>query len=138
MNGTIQEFIGNENIMHVAYISEDKPYAFTSFYVYNPEKQVIVFKSGKDCYHASVLITGKSVSGTISGSPSLLPFIKGIQFQAFVTKLISSEDANVQLYTSTYPESIEVDGFYWVLNLHWLKYTDTQLLGFGKKTIWNK
>jgi uncharacterized protein YhbP (UPF0306 family) len=114
------------------------PYCFSCFFAYDPDEQLICFKSSPAAHHSSLVNDGTLVAGTINPDKLNRLAIKGIQFRGMVLDNDEVLKNRVRsLYHSRFPFSIAMPGEMYVIKLLSIKMTDNTL-SFGKKMHWAK
>jgi uncharacterized protein YhbP (UPF0306 family) len=134
---TIKGFLIHNKVAAVCFVDEDnKPYCINCFYVFDDEKNILIFKSSTGTIHHNLIKPIACVSGTILPETLDVLKLKGIQF---IGKIIDKKEVeNLKLnskYLKKYPMSLAIIGYVWAVRLDYLKLTDNTL-GFGNKIIW--
>lgn len=117
---------------------EGKPYCFSCFYAYDPDKKLLYFKSSHNSNHASYLELSPNVAGTIQQDKLNVLAIQGIQFTGLVYE--ADEEASSvakHIYHKKYPFALAMAGEIWIIEPKQIKMTDNSL-GFGKKLLWER
>lgn len=133
----IKEFLHQNKVASISFIdAENKPYSINAFFVFNEEKQILIFKSSPGTKHHQFIIENAFVSGTVLPEQLDLLKIRGIQFtgQVIDNKIANSFSISAEYYKK-YPVGLAIPGYIWAVKLDFLKFTDNTM-GFGHKTIW--
>ena len=139
MNKHITEFIVNQTCASICCADEaGNPYCFSCFYVLNSDDGLLYFKSSGSSKHAGILQQKQNIAGTILPDKLNKLMVKGIQFEGIMLK----EDDPLTIAAPAYyykknPAALVIPGELWVVELLYIKMTDSTL-GFGKKIIWNR
>jgi uncharacterized protein len=139
MNEKINRFMQKQTCAGICCLDEKgNPYCFSCFYVFNPEKVFLYFKSSASSRHASLLNKSPYVAGTIQPDKLNTITIKGIQFEG---KIVRADDfilkQAIKKYHLKFPMAIAIPGEIWIIQLENIKMTDSTI-GFGKKIFWNR
>ena len=135
MNEHIVKFLQKQDCATVCCVDAyARPYCFNCFYAFDAEEGLLIFKSGSDSHHSTVLKTNPIVAGTILPSKLNTLFLKGIQFVGVVFDGGDLEKATKRYYTKN-PIALAMPGEIWILQIVEIKMTDNTQ-GFGKKMKW--
>jgi uncharacterized protein YhbP (UPF0306 family) len=114
------------------------PYCFNCFYAFNANEAWLVFKSGNESHHASLLQANANVAGAVLPNKLQTLLVKGMQFEG---KVLHGSAAQKELASAGYykknPMAIAMPGELWIIQLRTMKMTDNSQ-GFGKKIHWQK
>lgn len=131
----IVAYFERNKIFTLATSSENIPYCAICFYVYNEERNSLVFISSETTRHIREAALQPVVSGTVFSTEQSIASLKGIQFTGL---LIKPEPAYAKkLYVNKFPFAMAGNHEFWEICLSYCKMTDNTL-GFGKKIIWEK
>jgi uncharacterized protein YhbP (UPF0306 family) len=133
MNEIIFSFLKKNFLLTLAISHKNIPYCANCFYVFD-EKKSLIFASDEKSLHISLSSNNSFVSGTISASPSRLIDVKGVQFLGKLNTPVSL--IQERLYFKKFPYSKLFKPALFEIELVYIKYTDTQKLGFAKKISW--
>jgi uncharacterized protein len=139
MNTSIIQFIQKQKTATVSCVNEAcEPYCFSCFYYFNPEKQLLYFKSSASTYHCKLIQQRRKVAGTILPDKLNVLAIKGIQFSGVVLDVFDPlcGDASEQ-YHKKFPYAKAMPGDVWTIQINSIKMTDNTL-SFGKKLTWER
>lgn len=139
MDKNIVHFMKKQTCAGICCLDEKgNPYCFSCFYVFNPEKGFLYFKSSASSRHASLLNKSPYVAGTIQQDKLNTINIKGIQFEG---KIVHADDIMlkqaIKKYHLKFPMAMVIPGEIWIIQLKNIKMTDSTI-GFGKKIFWNR
>lgn|SRR5690554_3641254 len=139
MNPTVISFIQQQTAASI-FCATDKtePYSFSCFYVFNPQKMHLYFKSSPNTHHAQVLEENPHISGTILPDQLDKKAVKGVQFTGKI--LLSGSDLTAEaheLYHRQIPQAHKLEGRMYVLELETLKMTEN-IQGIFEKTRWQR
>jgi len=133
----ISNFLKNHSVLTMATSFGDEPYCANLFYAFLPEDNCFVVTSDMNTKHIRNISHNIFVAGSIVDACNL-PVVKGVQFQGVISEpsQVLAEKAK-KAYSSLFPFSHGMNTTLWVIDLTFVKYTDSTL-GFGKKLIWKK
>lgn len=132
----ISSFLSSQTNFTIAVSENNKPYCANCFYVYDAERNRLVFKSKPETLHISIALVNGQVAGTITPDVLDKTRIQGIQFTGVLFSSSARDHyAAKAAYYTRYPFALTVPGDLWVIELHTLKLTDNTL-GFGTKLNW--
>ena len=123
--------------MTLATVGDEVPYCSNIFYSWLDEYECFVFASSQSTRHGKDAIVQSAVAGSIILESKIIGKLQGLQFQGEM-KLCSTVDGELSKYAKRsylkqFPYAVAMpDLELWVLQPHFLKYTDNTL-GFGKK-----
>ncbi|MCG8411766.1 MAG: pyridoxamine 5'-phosphate oxidase family protein [Bacteroidales bacterium] len=132
----IIDFINKHHVLTLATTHKEIPYCANCFYVYFPEKNMLVFTSDNKTKHAKDAANQNIVAGSIVLETNVVGKIQGVQFQGkmFEPKEELLKEVKTQ-YLKRFPVAMLMKTNLWVIELSFVKFTDNRL-GFGKKLIW--
>lgn len=134
----IVSFITDHKILTLATSFGDEPYCANLFYSFLPEEGCLVITSDKNTRHIRDISHNIFVAGSIVDTNTDSTFLKGIQFQGVISEPTTNFAMKAQAqYQKQFPFTIGMDTTLWVVDLTFIKLTDSSL-GFGKKLIWKK
>jgi uncharacterized protein YhbP (UPF0306 family) len=139
MNEKILAFLKKQTAASICCVNElNEPSAFICFYVFNPAKNLLYYKSTVSAYHSKLLLQNPKVSGTIMPDKLNKLAMKGIQFTGVVLNEIDPlcVDASKN-YHSRIPLAFAIPGIVWTIQLNELKMTDN-VAGIFKKYSWQR
>lgn len=132
----IAEFIKSCQIASLCFLESRRiPWCFNCFYSFDPERQLLVFKSGEDSIHGSQLCAGVLIAGTIHSNPLQPANIQGVQFSGVIVSPDSYAEAPERIYQDRFPYSDQLTGRFFFVQLQYLKFTDNTRK-FGEKVHW--
>ena len=139
MNETIIQFLKEQTSASICCVdATGKPYCFSCFYAFNSTTGLLYFKSSANSHHATLMQQNPFVAGTVLPDKLNKILIKGIQFEAVV---LDTQQPLVKrtlgIYLKKHPLALAIPGDIWVLQINYIKMTDSTL-GFGKKIIWKR
>lgn len=133
----ISSFIKSHSVLTMATSFGDEPYCANLFYAFLPEDNCLVVTSDMNTKHIRNISHNIFVAGSIVDACNL-PMAKGVQFQGVISEPLQelAEKAR-KVYSNLFPFSRGMNTTLWVIDLTYVKYTDSSL-GFGKKLTWKK
>ena len=132
----ITAFISNHFVLSLATSKDNKPYSANCYYVFNKEKEELIFSSDIKTKHAKYFIENKNVSATISVSSNDVQKIKGAQIIGEIKPILKSESFLYnKLYIDKFPVAKGMKLSLWSLKMSFIKMTDNSI-SFGHKVIW--
>ena len=140
IDSKIVSFIGRHHVMTLATVGVKTPYCSNIFYNWMAEFECFVFASSQSTRHGKDAIVQCAVAGSIVLESKIVGKLQGLQLQGEM-KMCSTIDSGVaksakRSYLKRFPYAVAIpDLELWVLEPHFLKYTDNTL-GFGKKLTW--
>lgn len=139
MNETIIQFLQQQTCASICTVDETgKPYCFSCFYAFNETAGLIYFKSSANAHHTILMKNNPFVAGTVLPDKLNKISTRGIQFEAVV---LDTQQTLVKqsfaIYLKKHPLALAMPGDIWVLQINYIKMTDSTL-GFGKKIIWHR
>ena len=133
----ISDFILENEVMTIATSSQNIPYCATVFYVFLPDKNLMVFMSDIITRHMQDALSNKIIAGTIIAKDVNISNVKGFQFTGnFFKREPDLKEECTSKYLWAFPMAILHKSSLWTVEFTFLKLTDNHL-GFGKKIIWN-
>lgn len=152
MHEAISDFLASQTVMTIATSITDEPYCAPCFFAYNAAHQVLVFKSDRETVHVKNGLQNSNVGGSILPDQVVKGRVRGLQFTGVMMTIANPEnsadagdshpaEAYITLadakksYYKKFPFALAIPGVIWIIQLHWIKFTDNTL-GFGKKRIW--
>ncbi|NLA24733.1 MAG: hypothetical protein GX879_07180 [Bacteroidales bacterium] len=132
----IIKFLKKHHVFSLATCNNNIPWLASCFYVYDDEKQNLVFVSNHDTRHFSEMLNNSNVSANIYHETKMIGKIRGVQISG---KAIIAEDESELYCKSKFYKRFPYVRFYktrfWILEIETIKMTDNRL-GFGKKLYW--
>ena len=139
LNNDISRFIADNKIASICCVdSNNTPWSFHCFYVFDAKNQLLFFKSSTRSHHAELLSKNPAVSGSIL--PHKLEFmaLKGIQFTGSVLNTAIPDQIDPELfYHKRLPLGLTKPGKVYSIQLETIKMTDSSRI-FGGKSEWNR
>ncbi|MBC8266836.1 MAG: pyridoxamine 5'-phosphate oxidase family protein [Flavobacteriales bacterium] len=138
MDKKIVDFINEHHLLTLATTKDNVPYCCNAFYVFNEETNSLFFSSDTKTKHAQDFIANPKVAGSISLETKAVGKIQGVQLLGEIVELKNEalKKASKQ-YLKAYPYARLMETHLWEMQLTFAKMTHN-LLGFGKKLIWEK
>ena len=134
----IIDFIKKHHVLTLATKSENELWCANCFYAYLEDENCLIFTSDIEARHIKEAVLNSFVAGSIVLETSVVGKIQGIQFQGILSKPENKILEKVKKrYLHRFPIATIMDTTLWSLELTLIKMTDN-ILGFGKKLIWNK
>lgn len=139
MDEKIIHFLKDQTCATICCIDEEgHPYCFSCFYAFNPEINVLYFKSSVKSKHSIFLKEKPGISGTILPDKLNKLAARGIQLRGeFIEHAhLLSEDAS-GYYHKKFPFARAIKGEVFTICLTDIKMTDSSF-GFAKKFLWTR
>jgi uncharacterized protein YhbP (UPF0306 family) len=136
----ILQFINEHHVLTLAVTNQNQPWCASCFYIYIPERNLLVFTSDPDTKHIRDVIqsTNYQVAGTIALETKITGKIRGVQFSGPMRKLRGDElKAGKKAYYEKFPIARLSKLYLWGIEPGFIKMTDNRL-GFGKKLFWHE
>lgn len=139
MKKELTDFIHDNKIATICCLdSDNKPYCFNCFYVFEPVEKLLFFKSSDSTFHSQSLKVNAEISGTILPSKANILALKGLQFSGYV--LYDNFPLNISpasYYHQRNPMALAKSGEVWCIQITKAKMTDSTKV-FGEKLVWEK
>jgi hypothetical protein len=134
----LTSFILNNHLLSLSTSKDNLPYSASCYYVYNKDKNCLIFASDPKTNHAKQFIKNNNVSATIAIDNNDYMQIQGVQLLG-KAKLIELDDLKLatQIYLARFPYAQNLTLHLWFFEIDFIKMTDNNL-GFGNKIIWKK
>lgn len=134
----IAEFISKHHVLTLATCQGDEAYCANMFYVFLEEEGCFIFTSDKDTRHISDISHNLYVAGSIVLETETVGKIQGLQFQGMAFEVTDELKKKAKkAYLKRFPYAVLSSTPLWAVELTYAKYTNN-MLGFGKKLIWQK
>ncbi len=139
MDKVIKKFIAKEQVLTLSTSTDNKPYSCNCFYAYDEENNEIICSSEYHTKHVQDIHKNNYISGTIYKDTKIIGNIIGVQFNGYIREAKDEELKRAKnVYYKKFPFARAYPSPLWIIELTFVKYTDTKLLGFGKKLTWEK
>jgi uncharacterized protein YhbP (UPF0306 family) len=131
-------FIGRHHVMTLATVGGGgMPYCANLFYAFDEEAGVFVFTSDDRTRHYGEMLSAGFAAASIVLETKNVGKIQGLQLQGKVYLPEGEELARARKrYLKRFPYAAAAELTLWILRPTFMKLTDN-VLGFGKKLIWN-
>ena len=134
----IIDFIKAHHLLTLATAKESNPYCSNCFYVFDEQKNCLIFSSDKKTKHAQDFIANPNVAGTIALETKEVSKIQGVQLLGTILELKEEElKITKKQYLKAFPYARLMKPKLWAMRLTFIKMTHNKL-GFGKKLIWEE
>lgn len=134
----IIDFINTHHLLTLATAKENSPYCANCFYVFDEQKNWLIFSSDSKTKHAQDFIANPNVAGTIALETKKVSKIQGVQLLGTILKLKGAELKMAKKhYFKVFPYAQLMNPQFWAMKLTFIKMTHNKL-GFGKKLIWKQ
>ncbi len=139
MKKEIEDFIAQNKIATVCCVdTEQNPYCFNCFYVFEPINCLLLFKSSAHTFHSKSLASNPNISGSILPERLNMLSMQGVQF----TGKVLYDNFPGDMYPANYyhkknPLALAKAGEVWCIQLSKIKMTDSRRV-FAEKLIWEK
>ena len=139
MDRRIIDFLKKQTSASVSCVNEmQEPYSFSCFFAFNPEQNLLYYKSAPSSYHSQVLSKQPKVAGTIMPDKLNKLAIRGIQFTG---DLLAEDDPlcknAAEIYYTKFPIGLAIPGNVYTIRLDQLKMTNN-VLGMMEKLSWQR
>lgn len=137
IDSKIIDFINKHHVLTIATSHNNQPYCANCFYKYDSDKNYFIFTSDLSTRHIKEAIENPKVAASIVLETETIGKIQGLQICGELILLENEElkYAN-KVYLKRFPYAILKDTPLWALKPNYFKLTHN-ILGFGKKLIWN-
>jgi uncharacterized protein len=131
-------FILNNHLLSLATSKDNFPYSANCYYVYNKDKNCLIFSSDPHTNHAKQFIKNNNVAATIAIDNNDYMQIKGVQLLGKIQPIkLDDLKSATQRYLAKYPYAKDFPLHLWFFEINFIKMVDNNL-GFGKNIIWKK
>ena len=132
----IVDFINDHHILTIATSKDNISYCCNVFYIYDENKNFLIFSSDYKTKHACHFMKNPKVSGSIYLHTNIINEIKGLQLQGYIMELKDKLLKNARKkYIEKFPSSKFMNLKLWAMKLMFIKMTNNTK-EFGKKLIW--
>lgn len=129
----ITKFIKKHHVLTLATVGGDNlPYVANCFYVYDSERNCIIFTSDLTTRHGREMEQNCHVAISIVRETRIVGCVEGIQIEGIAQR---GGDEAKRRYIKRFPYAAVAPLTLWEITPTMLKLTDNKL-GFGKKLIW--
>jgi hypothetical protein len=134
----IIDFIKAHHLLTLATSKDNTPYCANCFYVYDENKNWLIFSSDTKTKHAQDFIANPNAAGTIALETKELSKIQGVQLMGEIIELKGENlEKSKKQYLKEFPYARIMKPQPWAMQLTFIKMTHNKL-GFGKKLVWKK
>jgi hypothetical protein len=134
----LTSFILNNHLLSLATSEDNFPYSANCYYVYDKDRNCLIFSSDSHTNHAKQFIKNNNVSATIAIDNNDYMQIQGVQLLGKIQPIeLDNLKLATQMYLARFPYAQDFPLHLWCLEINFIKMTDNNL-GFGKKIIWKK
>ena len=138
MNEHIAAFLQEQSVISIATTVNDEPYCASCYYAFEPNENLLVFKSDSDTKHIEDALKNNHVAGTILPDKINKAKVKGVQFSGIFMKAEGNIGKKAkETYLKKFPVASVFRGDIWVIEISRIKFTDNTLV-FGKKLLWER
>ncbi len=138
MNEHIVAFLKEQSVVSIATTVNDEPYCASCYFAFEPNENLLVFKSDADTKHIEDALRNNHVAGTILPDKITKAKPKGVQFSGVFQKAEGTIGSIAKkAYLKKFPVAGIFRGDIWVIELTRIKFTDNTLI-FGKKLLWER
>jgi len=132
----IIHFLNEHHLLTLATSQNNKPYCCNLFYVYDKDRNQLIFSTEKKTKHAQDFITNTNVAASIALETNEVSKIQGVQLLGTILEL-KGEHLKIakEQYINAFSYAANMDLHLWAMPLNFIKMTHNKL-GFGKKLIW--
>lgn len=130
----ISSFISSNQVATICCMDGNNPYCFNSFYHFEEQRGLLLFKSSAEAYHSGLLINDHQVAGSILPGSINFSALQGIQFWGTILSDLPENELGA-MYHARFPFAKNIPGIIYCLRMDRIKMTDNSL-GFGKKLSW--
>lgn len=134
----IVNFLNQHKVLTLATSFGDEPYCANLFYAYLPEEGCLVITSDMNTKHIRNISHNIFIAGSVVDANDNTLEYRGIQLQGVISEPNTDFAHKARAaYATKFPFSAGMNTTLWVIDLTYIKYTDSEL-GFGKKLTWKK
>jgi uncharacterized protein YhbP (UPF0306 family) len=131
-------FIKKHHVLTLATFDDDGVYCSNVFYAYDTGNNMFVFYSDYKTKHFVDMKKNKNVAASIVLETKIVGKIQGLQLNGIATQPSYEMRRHCKnIYIKRFPYAIISSADLWMLEITFAKYTNN-MLGFGKKIIWEK
>lgn len=139
INESITIFMQQQTCATVCCKDKDgTPYCFSCYYIFNPTKGLLYFKSSENAHHFDLLGNTSAIAGTVHPDKLMKLITRGVQWGGSILDEFHPLAGNASaIYHTSIPMALAMKGRVFTILLETIKMTDSKL-GFGKKIIWQR
>ena len=128
----IVRFLRRHHVLTLATAAEGAPYCANAFYVYDAERNRLIFTSDLSTRHAREMLAERRVAASVVLETRIVGKVQGVQLCGTAAR---GDEEDRRRYLHWFPYAALTELTLWALTPDYLKFTDNTL-GFGKKLIW--
>jgi len=128
----IVRFLRRHHVLTLATAAEGAPYCANAFYVYDAERNRLIFTSDLSTRHAREMLAERRVAASVVLETRIVGKVQGVQLCGTAAR---GDEEDRRRYLHRFPYAALTELTLWALTPDYLKFTDNTL-GFGKKLIW--
>lgn len=134
----IEDFIGQYHVVSLACADNANLWAANCFYAFDKAQAALILLTSSSTLHGNMMQKNPSVAGTISGQPSDIRDIEGIQFRGTAFQLSGEAYDNARRhYLQRHLIAKAFHSEIWLIRLDYIKHTQNQQT-FAEKTEWHR
>ncbi|MDR1553834.1 MAG: pyridoxamine 5'-phosphate oxidase family protein [Prevotellaceae bacterium] len=134
----IISFIKKHHVLTLATFDGNQVYCSNVFYAYDTENNAFIFYSDDKTKHFNDMKKNENVAASIVLETKIVGKIQGLQLNGTATQPKNEiQKRCYKIYVKRFPYAIISKSDLWMLEITFAKYTNN-MLGFGKKIIWEK
>ena len=138
IDNRIIDFIKEHHLLTLATSKNNNPYCANCFYVFDEQKNCLIFSSDSKTKHVQDFIANPNIAASIALETKDIRKIQGMQLLGTIIKLKGEElQIAKKKYLKTFPYARLMKPQLWAMRLAFIKMTHNKL-GFGKKLIWKQ
>ncbi|MDR1985028.1 MAG: pyridoxamine 5'-phosphate oxidase family protein [Prevotellaceae bacterium] len=134
----IISFIKKHHVLTLATFDGSMIYCSNVFYAYDIENNAFIFYSDDKTKHFGDMKKNKNIAASIVLETKIIGKIQGLQLNGIATQPTDEIQKRCnKIYIKRFPYALINKADLWMFELTFAKYTNN-MLGFGKKIIWEK
>ena len=138
IDNRIIDFIKEHHLLTLATSKNNNPYCANCFYVFDEQKNCLIFSSDSKTKHVQDFIANPNIAASIALETKDIRKIQGMQLLGTIIKLKGEElQIAKKKYLKIFPYARLMKPQLWAMRLAFIKMTHNKL-GFGKKLIWKQ
>ena len=138
IDNSIIDFIKAHHLLTLATSKNNNPYCANCFYVFDEQKNRLIFSSDSKTKHAQDFIANPNIAASIALETKDIRKIQGMQLLGTIIKLKGEElQIAKKQYLKAFPYARLMKLQLWAIRLAFIKMAHNKL-GFGKKLVWEQ
>ncbi len=133
----ISRFIRRHHVLTLGTVADGQPWCASIFYAYDPVRNAFVYTSERQTRHGREAGENPAVSASIVLETRVVGRVRGLQITGHTRPVEGNDGWARGAYLKRFPYAAAVPLDLWILEPHYMKFTDNTL-GFGKKLIYRR